>query len=359
MIHLHSLGNKAMLSTLMLLAFGIGSAQAQEQFSPEKLKEARQWVQDAKDNFANSSSARFQKAVSALTKAAASEKDAMDLYLKAQENRFTNNSGSSSMMGRAFGGFGMNRGGMGGPGGSRGGMGGMGGPGGSRGGMGGGRNSSSSSNKAATPKQQYNEWYKQFRENSGGPDFKRALQLQLKWMLLTLKASNAEKTETEIDLSSDITGLLSQLAGNVKDLAPQMNSVGSASSVIREYLGINDYRSQNMPDNMMDINAIYERVLLVSAKENKDISKFRSLWNQRIKMEWLITEANSSIDKKSLEEEKKNFYAQRKWEMEKACFELGDQVTAFNNLKTLLSHIKSPSERQSSIKELEYMLLSP
>ncbi len=354
MIKVHSLGRAATLFAIVV-ALGANFAQAQQRLSDSARKEAKQWLEEVKEGYLSGTSSRLQKAVSALTRAASSERDAMELYMKAMESRYMNQSKSMrSMMARSRGfsggGPGGNRGGMGGPGGNRGGMGG---PGGSRGGMGG-----SSSGKADSPAAQFSNWRKQFKDNLT-PAFKKALQMQCKWALLSLRKADAEKHERELDVSSEVLAMINELAANAKTLADQMNAVSGASSTIRDYLGLNDYRSESIPDNMMDFNSIFEQVLLPPYQLNKDVEGFRSMWNKRIQMELLMMSTNSTSDKKTLEEEKKLFYDGRKWEMEKACFELGAQVAALENLTTLLQSKKDPAERQSAIKELEFLLMTP
>ena len=46
----------------------------------------------------------------------------------------------------------------------------------------------------------------------------------------------------------------------------------------RQYLNISDYRSDTLPDNLMDLNTIFDRVLLDPYKEKKDVENSRKLW---------------------------------------------------------------------------------
>ena len=54
-----------------------------------------------------------------------------------------------------------------------------------------------------------------------------------------------------------------------------------------------------------------------------------------------------------------SFLTKRQWDREKACFELGDQVAALEKMKSLISSIKEPSEKQRAIRDLEFLLLTP
>ncbi|MFR1320839.1 MAG: hypothetical protein ACLSCR_11430 [Akkermansia sp.] len=153
--------------------------------------------------------------------------------------------------------------------------------------------------------------------------------------------------------------MLDEVAANAKDVGEQLAMVGGASDVIRTYLNISDYRSETLPDNLMDLNGIFDRVLLVPYKENKDVENFRKLWNKRIGLELALLMNNTASDKKTAEVEKANFLLKRQWEREKACFELGDQVASLDKMKSLLPGIKDPNDKQRAIRDLEYLLLSP
>lgn len=63
--------------------------------------------------------------------------------------------------------------------------------------------------------------------------------------------------------------MLDEVAANAKDVGEQLPMVSGASEVIRTYLNIGDYRSETLPDNLMDLNTIFDRVLLVPYKEKK------------------------------------------------------------------------------------------
>ena len=328
MIHFNPLHKRPALSALILLVMGSGFCQAQELLSDSARKEATEWLKEVKTGHLNTSSARLQKAMAALTTAIATENAAMKLYVDAMKDRFLN---PTSMMSRM-----LNRG---------------------DGGRGGNNGRNGSQNES--PSSAFSNWRKQNTGNNVAPGFKKALQLQCKWMLLCLKKAEAEKNEREINVSANVLSMLDEVAANAKDVGEQLAMVGGASDVIRTYLNISDYRSETLPDNLMDLNGIFERVLLAPYKENKDVENFRKLWNKRISLELALLMNNTASDKKTAEVEKANFLLKRQWEREKACFELGDQVASLDKMKSLLPGIKDPNDKQRAIRDLEYLLLSP
>ena len=339
MIHFTPLRKRPALSALMLLILGSGFCQAQEMLTDSARKEATEWLKEVKSGYLNTSSARIQKAVTALPAATSTENAAMKLYVDAMKDRFLN---PTSMMSRM-----LNRGGGGGFRMMR--MPGSGGRGGSNG----------NSSKPDSPSTAFSNWRKQNTGNNVAPGFKKALQIQCKWMLLCLRKADAEKNERELNVSSSVLSMLDEVAANAKDVGEQLPMVGGASEVIRSYLNISDYRSDTLPDNLMDLNTIFDRVLLAPYKEKKDVENFRKLWNKRIGLEATLLQNNSASDKKTAEVEKASFLVKRQWEREKACFELGDQVAALEKMKSLISGIKDPAEKQRAIRDLEFLLLTP
>ncbi|WP_418682324.1 hypothetical protein, partial [Akkermansia sp.] len=108
MIHFNPLYKRPALSALILLVMGSGFCQAQELLSDSARKEAAEWLKEVKTGHLNTSSARLQKAVAALTTAIATENAAMKLYVDAMKDRFLNpTSMMSRMLNRGGGGYRM------------------------------------------------------------------------------------------------------------------------------------------------------------------------------------------------------------------------------------------------------------
>lgn len=339
--HAHPFRRPALCAASLLLSLGPGLVQAQEMLPDAARKEAREWLKEIKSGNLTSGSARLKRAIEALQNASQSERNAMKLYENAMKYQFMNTASSSAMSNRL-----SNGGGPGGPGGGPGGPGGMGGS---------GRNSGNSS----SPAQAFSEWRKQNLGKNMAAGFKKALQIQCKWMLLCLQAAEAEKNDRELHVSGRIMSILDEVAANAKEAGEQLSQAAGSSSTIRSYLGISDYRSEKLPDNLMDLNSIFDRVLLTPYQENRDIENFRKLWNKRISLELaLLASASDASTKEVDDKEKASFLLKRQWEMEKSCFELGDQVTALEKMKSLLVHMQDASQKQRAIKDLEFLLLT-
>lgn len=61
----------------------------------------------------------------------------------------------------------------------------------------GGSNGRNGSSQNESPSSAFSNWRKQNTGNNVAPGFKKALQLQCKWMLLCLKKAEAEKTSAK------------------------------------------------------------------------------------------------------------------------------------------------------------------
>lgn len=313
-------------------SIGISIAPAQEKLTDAQRQEAATWLEQAKNSFNTLSSSRLKKAEAAITAATASENAAMDLYLKAMKDSFTN---TESMTSRILG---ASRGGGG------------------RFFMMGGRGGAGN-NRAQSPASAFNDWKKQMTGSNTKPGFKKALQIQLKWMLVCLKKAAAERQETELDVSSSAQSLLNEIGSNSKDIADQIFSVGGASNAIRQYLDISDFRSREIPDNIGDIGGIYERVILKPYIDKGDFENYRTQYQRRIFLESALVAA-SGDDKKTSEASAAKLRLKRQWEMEKACFNLGDEVRALNNMKKAISALQDPNDKNQALRDLE-ALLSP
>lgn len=81
--------------------------------------------------------------------------------------------------------------------------------------------------------------------------------------------SGRGKNERDLNVSSSVLSMLDEVAANAKDVGEQLPMVSGASEVIRTYLNIGDYRSETLPDNLMDLNTIFDRVLLAPYKEKR------------------------------------------------------------------------------------------
>jgi hypothetical protein len=317
------------------------TASAQEALSEADRKEAAEWLEQVKNNFYSGDAARIRKAEEALSNAAGSETAAMALYVAAMKSAMLNQTSITSRIvsssnGRMGGGM-M----MGGPGGG--------------GRMGGGAMGGNSSSKSTSAQSQFSEWRKQNTGSNLQPGFKKALQIQCKWMLLCLKKTVDEKKGGNMNVTSSILGILNEVAENANSIADQLWQAGSVGNVIRQYLQISDYRPQSIPDNMCDVGGVFERVLLTPYKENSDVEGFRNMWAKRVSIECAIIAASAS-DKKEAEANVASHKAKRQWEREKACFELGDEVRALANIKKIIVGMTNPSDKQQAMSDLEQLL---
>ncbi len=317
-------------------ALGLSFAQAQEKLTEEQREEAAAWLQQAKESFNNISNSRLRKAVSAIQEATASETAAMSLYMAAMKDSFTNTESFTSMrMGNTRGraSFGARM--MSSRGGARG-----------------------SSSRNQSPTSAFNEWKKQMTGANSRPGFKKALQIQLKWMLICLQKADADRSGKEMDLTAKAQSILSEISANAEEIADQIYSVGGASSVIREYLNVSDYRPEDTPENIGDIGSFFDQIILKPYVEKEDFVNYRKLYQNRIALEAKLVSV-SGDDKKTAEASAAQVRLRRQWELERNCFRMGDEVRAFNNMKKAISALKDPVDKNRALRELESMLAPP
>lgn len=329
--------SKTIILSLVAVCALPAAVNAQEKLNDEQKSKAIEWLEQVKTSQLAASSSRVKKAKASLEEAAASDTAAFNLYMDAMKAQFmnSNNNMFSNMLSRSSGSRRMM---MGGP-------------------RGGGNDS-----KKSTPQAQFNEWKQQNTGSNMKPGFKKAIQLQCKWMLMNLKKAEQEKLGNEVDYSSSILACLSEMSAAAKEINESLMQMPMANSVIRNHLKINDYRSEVIPDNIIDIGGVFERALLEPHRKNKDIPKFRSLWDKRIAIEVALASApssntqNTASAKREQEATKATLYVSRQWEKERACFQLGDEVQALANMQKIMTGMTTPDEKHKAIRDLESLL---
>ena len=309
-------------------------AQAQEKMTEDAKKEAMEWIKQVEAGYLSESALRIKRAEAAILTACGSENAAMNLYVEAMKSRMLNTSSMVSRMFSSGRGVWM------------------------MGARGAGRNGGGSSNNNQSPSSMFSAWRKANTGSNARPGLKKALQLQFKWLLLTIKKSEAEKREQDLDVRGSVMTILDEYVANAKDVAEAMSFAASSAGIVREHLDIADLRPQKMPDSLSNIEGIYAQVLCEPYKTAKDIEGLRKMWQKRIASELAILNALNANNKdtKNSATEAAHFMLKRQMERERECYEIGDEVQAVNNLKKIIVTMREPSDKQSAIKMMKDMV---
>lgn len=249
------------------------------------------------------------------------------------------------------------------------------------------------------------EWERNQRDLFNQPGFKKALQLQCAWILMGLKAAIAEKNEKPINVSQDVLTILNTIASSPELI--QQKEVFQTGNIIKQALYIQDMKPEKWVDTPTGLGEIFDNIILPVYEERKDINNFRNMWNRRIELEKTInieprkkaeiektsratrndrnkrnngndrdkkkttsgiTGARAGQDLKDagtdLHEETRKVLQDRsaeeltslKWQMETACFLLGDERRSTANLKDLITLTKNPLLIEQRVKDLASLL---
>lgn len=302
-----------------------------EELTDSDRADAIKWMEEYKDSLASGAGKRISAAKSALKRASSDEMAALELYKAAVKQVQFENNGRSSL--------------------------------------------------------DYIEWEKNQKETFANLGFKAGLKIQCHWMLLNLIMAEAEKNKVEIAFPlGEVSGIFNEIAANPQLINAQNLVTGGPAGAIKTFLKVNDMTAKSFSNNPFDIGGLFDKFLLPAVEKTGKIADYRKTWLWRIDLERKIhidpealTEREEESgrgdrnrggrngdrsDKKKTSpgianaragtliagtgnelNNKARLARQSKaslklsdlrWEMEAACFRMGDQKVALKALKEMV-----------------------
>ena len=210
--------------------------------------------------------------------------------------------------------------------------------------------------------QEFRDWKRRHKDSKDTPEFRRALQHQLSWLLLTIEAS-ADPDEIE----SLGRRALEKVDAIIKDDEKLKDHRGMLSqdvlgSVYAKAYNINGLKAKDWPKSPLDISDIYEKLVFPPLRNANSISQLRGAWRKRIEHEGTMMKNWSKVPdsgkigmKKDMlapafvkwQEEK---YPEMLWEQEMDCYNAGDQKQAATYM---LIHLGKHIHHKKSLKWTE------
>lgn len=202
----------------------------------------------------------------------------------------------------------------------------------------------------------FRDWKKKNEEKLGSGSFRMALRLQLAWLLLSIETASRDGDVTEMGPKAvahlnTIFENAKFLEGNQKVLKESaLNSVFSKSYE----LNIN---IEGWPKSGLDIDGIYEKLIMPPLRNTGDTTGLRTAWMSKIKhlgqsVSLWSKRTGTSIGMKDslISPDVKSFQQSTRpqliWDMEKDCFETGDErgasLNMIKHLETYVSHKNAP-----------------
>ena len=211
----------------------------------------------------------------------------------------------------------------------------------------------------------FRDWKAKEREKLADPGLRLALRHQLRWLMLTLEAAS-EKPD-RVKLAGDAQEALDSIFRDADKLKNQQAILSQAvtSTVFARAYDINHVKVEKWVVSPIEIDAIYDQILLPPYRKSTTLATLRAGWIKRIQQESLKMELWSANPRELRENHDKKrtamasdmqspeylkFLAEDlpklQWQMEVDLYTYGDQAGASVRMLALLGkYIGHPSAR--------------
>ena len=202
--------------------------------------------------------------------------------------------------------------------------------------------------------QDFRDWKRKQEGELKDPGFRRALNHQLRWLILTLQVASSKEPVTKFAPEAmravgDIFAEIAMLA-NQHDLLKQP----VLSSVFAKVYEVNGVKAAEWPQSPVELESIYGTVILPLLRKPDKIEDLRAAWTRRIQQETLVVEhwmpggddKPSRDGTRSVQQEKfaTETYPEFLWREEEDVFKAGDQRGAalkmFQHIEKYPTHPK-------------------
>lgn len=202
----------------------------------------------------------------------------------------------------------------------------------------------------------FRDWKRKEADRLSDPALRLALRHQLRWLTLTLRAASEqadrEKLVPEAQEIVDAIFRDSEKIGSQEGLLNQPVT----SSVFAQAYEINGVKLENWPLSPIQLDQVYEQILLPPYRTASRVSELRSAWTRRIQQEsqkveyWGENPApRGATQSPRVEKFFQETSPRLQWNMEMDLFRNGDESgSAMRMLAHLEKYIAHPSAREWS-----------
>ncbi len=205
---------------------------------------------------------------------------------------------------------------------------------------------------------EFREWKRKEDERLSDPALRTALRLQLRWLILTLQAASEKADRNE--LAASARDIVDAIFDDPKKLRSQAGVLGEdvTTTVFARAYEIGDLKLEKWPLAPAALGPIYEEVLFPPVRHPDRVGTLRSAWIKRIQQEGAIREFWSPAPKETrrigmAEDQRPPEYDQflattlpeLQWEMEIDLFTHGDEGAA---AKRMLAHLEKNLNHKSA-----------
>lgn len=212
----------------------------------------------------------------------------------------------------------------------------------------------------------FREWKKKEDDKHSEPGFRMALLYQLRWLVLTLRASS-EKTKIS-DLIGEAQETVDLIFRDAEKLAGQDQTLSQSvtATVFARAYDINASGKNNWPTSPVMLEQIYDTLIFPPLRNSSRIESLRAAWIKRIQQEILKNEhLSGGGGRKNAprppdhERYMTEILPELQWQMEMDLFKSGDESGA---ALRMLSHIQKYLDHKSARKwgdDLKALLTPP
>ena len=191
---------------------------------------------------------------------------------------------------------------------------------------------------------EFRDWKRNEADKLSDPGMGLALRIQLRWLILTLRAAS-EKADRE-ELSTGAREVLDTIVTETEKLKRRRDIIDQSvtSSLYARAYDIGDVKVENWTFSPGNIGEVYEKILMPPLRSTRNTESLRAAWLRRINQETRVKELlhgqientgekrriGMASDMRSNEVEKfmANNVPQLQWSMEVDLFRHGDERNA-------------------------------
>jgi len=202
----------------------------------------------------------------------------------------------------------------------------------------------------------FREWKRKNSDKFSETSFRVALRYQLRWLILTLEAASEEPDRER--LAGQAAKVVDSIFSQADDLADQQDTLQMAvtGTVFARAYDIKGVEVEEWPLSPVQLQGIYDQILLPPLRRVDRISSLRAMWTKRMVHEGLRVEhwKGKSEDKKARGEESPAYeifitetLPDLRWDAEVDVYNAGDERTA---AMRMLKHIDENIAHKSAPK---------
>lgn len=205
---------------------------------------------------------------------------------------------------------------------------------------------------------EFRDWKKQNSDKFSDTAFRTALQLQLQWLVLTLKASSEDADRDK--LSIEATAYLEKMIDQAERIAPYRSILNQSvtSSVFAQAYNIGGIEIKDWPLSPGQIAAVYDQAILPPMRRIDRIEALKTAWQKRMNQEgelvekWSSEKARGGLNMTSPAYDKfvSETLPELRWNAEVDVYKAGDERGAASRM---LKHIETNITHKSATRWVE------